>query len=210
MQDRIRESGTANDVPSLGRETQWREFAQNADMNQTAAIAGVTLALKTLLETSFRIRGAHDRHIADVLVTTMPVDRARSVHHRCQLNLTLATVVENRAMRNTVGLGLRAAGAEATQLLDLVYIATAYGPEDDEMGAQHVLGAALRAFHEQPVLPPISLAEVFPHTGATGTLDQVRVTQAPLTREQIVAWWLAFHTPYRLSAALHVTGVALS
>jgi hypothetical protein len=37
----------------------------------------------------------------------------------------------------------------------------------------------------------------------------VRVTQAPLTREQIVAWWLAFHTPYRLSAAVQVTGVYL-
>ena len=179
-------------------------------MSQTAAIAGVTLALKTLLETSFRVRGAQDRHLADVLVTTMPVDRARSVHHRCQLNLTLATVVENGAMRNSVGLGRRASGQETTQLLDLVYIATAYGPEDDEMGAQHVLGAALRALHEQPVLPAIPLDEVFPHTGATGTLEQVRVTQAPLTREQIVAWWLAFHTPYRLSAALHVTGVALS
>ena len=63
--------------------------------------------------------------------------------------------------------------------------------------------------HEQPVLPAIVLADVFPHSGATGTLDQVRVTQAPLTREQIVAWWLAFHTPYRLSAALQVTGVSL-
>jgi hypothetical protein len=184
-------------------------IAENAGMSQTAAIAGVTLALKTLLETSFRVRGAQDRHLADILVTTMPVDRARSVHHRCQLNLTLATVVENGAMRNTVGLGPRA-GAETTQVLDLVYLATAYGTEDDEMGAQHVLGAALRALHEQPVLPAISLAEIFPHTGSTGTLEQVRVTQAPLTREQIVAWWLAFHTPYRLSAALHVTGVALS
>ena len=180
-------------------------------MSQTAAIAGVTLALKTLLETSLKARGAENRHVADVLVTTMPVDRARGVHHRCQLNLTLATVVENTSMRNAVGLGSRGGGAgnAATQTLDLLYLLTAYGQEDDDVGAQHVLGAALRTVHEQPVLPAIVLADVFPHSGASGTLDQVRVTHAPLTREQIVAWWLAFHTPYRLSAAVQVTGVSL-
>jgi hypothetical protein len=180
-------------------------------MSQTAAIAGVTLALKTLLETSFKARGAEDRHLADVLVTTMPVDRARGVHHRCQLNLTVATVVENTSMRNAVGLGPRGAGngSATTQALDLLYLFTAYGQEDEEVGAQRVLGAALRTLHEQPVLPAIALAEIFPHSGASGTLDQVRIGHAPLTREQIVAWWLAFHTPYRLSAAVQVTGVSL-
>lgn len=179
-------------------------------MSQTTAIAGVTLALKARLETSLKVRGADDRQLADVLITTMPVDRARGVHHRCQLNLTLATVVENGAMRNAVGLGPRGGGGSTgTQALDLFYLLTAYGAEDDEVGAQRVLGAALRTLHEQPVLPPIHLDAVFPHSGATGTLDQVRIAQVPLTREQLVACWLAFHTPYRLSAAVQVTGVAL-
>lgn len=178
-------------------------------MSQTAAMAGVTLALKTMLERALTLGAAADRHLDDVLVTTLPVDRARSVHHRGQLNLTLATVVENAAMRNTMSLGPRPGSGTTTQSVDLLYLLTAYGPEDDEIGAQRVLGAALRAVHEQPVLPPIVLDEVFPHTGATGTLDQVRVTLAPLSREQIVACWLAFHTPYRLSAALQVTGVGL-
>ena len=178
-------------------------------MNQTAAIAGVTLALKTLLETSFKGQAAN-KHLADLLVTTLPIDRARGVHHRCQLNLTLATVISSVSSRNAVGLGSRGAASNgATQPLDLLYLFTAYGQEDDEVGAQHVLGAALRTLHEQPVLPAIVLTDLFPHSGASGTLDQVRVTQAPLTREQIVAWWLAFHTPYRLSAAVQVTGVSL-
>ena len=115
-------------------------------MSQTAAIAGVTLALKTLLEMSFKARGSENRHLADVLVTTMPVDRARGVHHRCQLNLALATVSGNPTTRNAVGLGSRAAGAVA-QTLDLLYLLTAYGQEDDDVGAQHVLGAALRTLH---------------------------------------------------------------
>jgi hypothetical protein len=185
-------------------------LTENAAMSQTAAIAAVTIALKTMLEQALAAQGVADRHLADVLVTTLPLDRARTTHHRCQLNFTLATVVENGAMRNTMSLGPRPSGSgQGAQAVDLMYLATAYGPEDDEIGAQRVLGAALRAVHEQPVLPAIALDVVFPHTGATGTLAQVRVTQAPLSREQIVACWLAFHTPYRLSAALQVTGVQL-
>jgi hypothetical protein len=127
------------------------------------------------------------------------------------LNLTLATVVENSAMRNAVGLGSRAAGtgAAGSPAVDLLYLITAYGADDDDVGAQRVLGAALKAVHQQPVLPPIELDALFPNTGATGMLGPVRVAHSPLTREQIVAWWLAFHTPYRLSAALQVTGVNL-
>lgn len=180
-------------------------------MSQTAAIAAVTTTLRMRFESAFRALAAEDRFLADVLVSTAPVDRARTVHHRCQLNITLAMVTDNGSMRNAVGLGSRGfSGAGPAQVVDLLYLITAYGPDDDEVGAQRVLGAALRAAHEQPVLPPIVLADLFPHTGASGTLDQLRLVQAPLTREQVVAWWLAFHTPYRLSAALQVTGVALS
>lgn len=181
-------------------------------MGQGAAIAGVTIALRTLLESAFRARGAQDRHLADVLVTTLPVDRARSIHHRCQVNLTLATVHGTASGRSASPLGLRGGpppAAEAPQSVDLLYLLTAYGPEDDEIEAQRVMGVALRALHEQPVLGPIDLAALFPHSGAAGTLERLRVAQAPLTREQIVAWWLAFHTPYRLSCAWQVSGVAL-
>ena len=181
-------------------------------MSQAAAIAGVTLALKTLLESAFKARGLEDRHLSDVLVTSMPVDRARNVHHRCQVNITLATVHADGAARNGP-VGLRAGKAtvngDPSQAIDLLYLLTAYGSEDDEVGAQRVMGAAMRALQSQPVLPSIELAMLFPHTGASGTLDQVRITHAPLSREQIVAWWLAFHTPYRLSSAWHVTGVSL-
>ena len=181
-------------------------------MSQTTAIAGVTVTLRDMLQGALASVGGEGSPLTDVLVTALPVDRARSVHHRRQLNLSLATVVENAAMRNAVGLGRRGdatAGAAATQALDLLYLITAYGPDDDDVEAQRVLGAALRAVHQQPVLPPIDLGVLFPDAGAKGTLEQVRVALAPLTREQIVAWWLAFHTPYRLSAALLVTGVSL-
>ncbi|HTV00237.1 MAG TPA: DUF4255 domain-containing protein [Luteitalea sp.] len=181
-------------------------------MSQAAAIAGVTLSLKTLLETAFKQRGAEDRVLADVLVTTLPLDRARTVHHRCQANLTLATVQANAASRAGGPIGLRGAAAresDPASVVDLLYLVTAYGAEDDELGAQRVMGVAIGALHAQPVLPSIVLDEVFPHSGSTGTLEQLRVTQAPLSREQIVAWWLAFQTPYRLSSAWQVTNVTL-
>lgn len=178
-------------------------------MSQTTAIAAVTTTLRDVIQVSFLTLGAEDPHMADVMVSTLPLDRARTVHHRGQLNLTLATVSENPSARNAVGLGTRAITPPGSQALDLVYLITAYGADDDDIGAQRVLGAALRTVAERPVLPPIDLEGLFPNTGATGTLEQVRVMLAPLTREQIVAWWLAFHTPYRLSAALQVTGLSL-
>ena len=181
-----------------------------ACMSQAAAIAAVTLALKMQLESAFKTNGGHDRHLGDVLVTTLPVDRARSVHHRSQVNLTLATVHGN-ASRSQTALGLRARPqpAEPSHTVDLVYLLTAYGPEDDEVMAQRVMGVAMRALHERPMLEPIDLAVAFPHSGAAGTLERLEIAQAPLTREQIVAWWLAFHTPYRLSAVWQVSGVRI-
>ena len=180
-------------------------------MGQAAAIAGVTLALRTLLDSAFKAQGAEDRQLADVLVTAMPVDRARSVHHRCQLNLMLATV-QGQAGRPGLPLGLRGAVKpvqESQQAVDLLYVLTAYGPEDDDIAAQRVMGAAMRTLHLQPIIGPIDLDAVFPHTGATGTLEQLKVTQALLTREQMIGLWLAFHTPYRLSTAWQVTGTSL-
>ena len=177
-------------------------------MSQSAAIAAVTVALKTLLEAAFK--ASSDRHLADALVTTMPVDRARSIHHRCQVNVTLATVQENASARNQP-LGLRGAAAPkaAGRAVDLTYLVTAYGPEDDEVAAQRVMGIAMTALQAQPVLPTLDLATLFPHGGASGTLEQLKLAQVALAREQIVAWWLAFHTPYRLSCAWQVTGVQL-
>lgn len=164
--------------------------------------------MKTLLEAAFKASG--DRYLAEVLVTSLPVDRARSVHHRCQVNVTLATVQENGALRNQP-LGLRGGGSPQVPMraFDLTYLLTAYGPEDDEVAAHRVMGAALTALHAQVMLPAIDLAQVFPHSGASGTLDGLKLTQATLAREQIVAWWLAYHTPYRLSCAWQVSGVLL-
>jgi hypothetical protein len=178
-------------------------------MGQDSAIAGVTVALRALLDSSFKALGAENRHLADVMVTAMPVDRARSVHHRCQLNVTLATV-QAQSGRSGLPLGLRGgppADQAPPQTVDLLYLVTAYGPEDDEIAAQRVMGAAMRTLHEQPVIGPIDLSAVFPHTGATGTLERLRVAQAPLTREQIIGFWLAFHTPYRLSTAWQISGL---
>jgi hypothetical protein len=185
---------------------------QNGAMSQAAAIAGVTLALKSVLESAFRSRAAEDRALADVVVTSMPLDRARTVHHRCQANITLATVQANPSARAGGPIGLRgvlAREAEPSPVVDLLYLVTAYGAEDDEIGAQRVMGVAIAALHARPVLPTVVLDEVFPHSGATGTLDQLRVAQAPLSREQIVAWWLSFQTPYRLSSAWQITGVGI-
>lgn len=203
-------SGAPDTATSREHDSPPRGRVYNRGVSQSAAIAAVTVALKTLLEAACKASG--DRHLAEVLVTTLPLDRARTVHHRCQLNVTLTTVQENGALRNQP-LGLRGGQAQtsaAGRAFDLTYLVTAYGPEDDEVAAHRVMGGALMALHAQPVLPAIDLGQVFPHTGAEGRLDGLKLTQATLAREHIVAWWLAYHAPYRLSCAWQVSGVLLA
>ena len=61
-------------------------------MSQTTAIAAVTITLRDMLQGALASIGGEGSPLTDVLVTALPVDRARSVHHRRQLNLSLATV----------------------------------------------------------------------------------------------------------------------
>lgn len=180
-------------------------------MSQHAGLAAVTLALRALLDGAFRTAASTDRALADVILTTLPVDRARSVHHRPQVNLTMVTALDHAGARNAPRLGLRGpeASIEPAQQVNLLYMVTAYGPEEDDVMAQRAMGVAMHALHANPVLDRIDLDVLFPHTGQTAPLKQVRVTQASLTREQIVAWWLAFHTPYRLTSAYQVGPVPL-
>ncbi len=174
-------------------------------MAQGSAIAGVTLALRDVLERAFR--NGNEPRPADVLVTTLPVDRARSVHHRPQANLMLVSALPQASLRPGGPPGLRGAAPGPAPLpqVDLLYLLTTYGPDDDEVGAHRVMGVAMQALSASPVLGPLDLAALSPDAGLIGVIEQVRVTQVALTREQIAAWWLAFHTPYRLTTAWQVT-----
>ena len=178
-------------------------------MGHPTAIAAVTLTLRDLLQARLGSDGP-DPTVGDVLVTCLPPDRARTVHHRPQVNLSLIAATPNTQLRGTVGLAPRAADQAGTAPVDLLYLLTTYGPEDDELAAQRLQGVVLATLHAQPVLPPIDLSTTLPDAGGPGVLTQVRVTPVPLTREQLVSWWLAFHTPYRLSLALQVSGLDVS
>src|SRR5205085_5440774 len=93
--------------------------------------------------------------LAGTKVTTGPPDRARSVGTARQLNLFLYRVTPNAAWRNNDLPSRNQAGAVITRpvlALDLHYLLTAYGAQDEDLDAQHLMAHAMSLTHDAGVL----------------------------------------------------------
>jgi Pvc16 N-terminal domain len=91
--------------------------------------------------------------------------------------------------------------------LNLFYLLTAYAPNDPQTGnatAQEMLGEAMRALYENPVVPEKYLVK-----GLKDALEEIRVVQVPLDFEAMARLWSTFGHPYRTSAGYEVSVVQL-
>lgn len=185
-------------------------------MSGTLAIAAVTAALRDQLDLEVRSR------FTDLVVTTRPPDRARTVKEGSQLNLFLYQTVWNTRFANS-GPPWNTSSAEIGTppvALNLRYLLTAYYGEFDDgvdsatdpnhLFATHsILGAALQTLHDSPILDSVRL------TAALGALDRddnifdtverARITPLDLSVEEMSKLWTSFQTNYRLSAAFEVS-----
>ena len=99
--------------------------------------------------------------------------------------------------------------------IDVHYLLSFYGAENT-LEPQRVLGSAIRALHEEPVLSRKHIREVINATPAlaASNLDEevelVKFTQLPLSLEELSKLWsVFFQTPYVLSIAFHGTVVLI-
>jgi hypothetical protein len=105
--------------------------------------------------------------------------------------------------------------------IDLHYLLTFHG-NDGKLEPQRLLGSAVRALHEQPVLSRQKIRSVInaainadpQHYLATSDLDKdlelVKFTPLPLTLEELSKLWsVFFQTPYTLSIAYQGTVVLI-
>jgi hypothetical protein len=111
-------------------------------MSNSYAISAVTATLWKL----FRTEG--------ITVTTKPPD-AQSAGGDTRLNIFLYRVAENSGYKN---MDQPATSSYSGDLfknqqvgLDLYYLLTAYGKNDDDLFAQKTLAEAVRVLHESPV-----------------------------------------------------------
>ena len=176
-------------------------------MSDFRAINTVTLALKGLL-IDVRDELQDDRPdptdpsltLENVIVTALSPEFARA-NKVNQVNLFLYAIAPNGAMRN---LSLPPPGKAGDQQalplpLNLSYLVTAFGRNDNDLAAHTLLGWAVRRLHDAPVLAANLLRQT----------ERVRITMQAVSVEELSKLWMMFKVPYCPSAAFHVDVVVI-
>jgi hypothetical protein len=170
------------------------------------AIAAVTATLSQLVG-----RVTEDPTLTGTGVTTRPPDRARaSTDTGRQLNLFLYQITENAGWRG-MDLPSRNENGELIQRpvlpLNLHYLLTAYGQNDEDFDAQHLLAHAMILIHDAPVLTRDQIRAALiaePAVAQSDLADQIELVKlCPeiMNVEEISKLWTAFQTNFRLSVA---------
>jgi len=122
-----------------------------------------------------------------------------------QMSLWLHQVMPNEHLRNAAPVRRREANDDTTEFypplsLNLQYLLTPSTGSD--VGDQQVLGRALQIFHDQSVL-------TMPSTQTPQRSEELHVSLAPRTVEELAKVWEAMQQPYRLSVCYEVRAVRI-
>lgn len=93
--------------------------------------------------------------------------------------------------------------------LNLDYLVTAYGEDEREEAAQYFLGQAMRVLHDNAVIPRAKFNDVIPEALVHRQIEQITISQRPMTIEDMSKLWSMFQTQFRISAAYVVTVVLI-
>lgn len=200
-------------------------------MSNALAIAGVTAVIRDLLDSGMIDHAVTDTVGQGVTVTAIAPDRIplEGADARPQLNVFLHQATPNAALRNT---GLPSRDRNGNRIsnpplaLDLHYLVTAYGATD--LQAEVLLGYAMQLLHETPVLsrdkirialnPPSmpvdggELPSVYQALRASDLADQyeqVKISPAPMSTDEMSKLWSACQAHYRPTAAYDVSVVLI-
>jgi hypothetical protein len=175
----------------------------------STAIAQVTLTLKELIKANLESQATVSLlQPSDTLPTN-------------SVNLFLYRVVENAQLKNMDWRGDRSrpAGGPPALALELYYLLTPFAdppaPDTVELPRAHsLLGQAMQALHEHPVLTKVHLPsfdfDALPQVSdLRDAYDDVIVRLLPLDTDELSKIWAMFDEPYRLSVAYQVSVVQL-
>jgi hypothetical protein len=176
------------------------------------AIGGVSSTLRNLLR---------DRMEQPVEVTIAPPDVAPPGITR-RVNLYLYQLSENSFLKNQEipGQGHPADYGHPPLSLNLHYLMTCFGGAetglDADLGAQQILGDAMRVFHEIPVVTESLhegddiLAPLILDPNLVGEFEKVKITFHPATLEEFSKIWTALpQANFRRSVAYEVSVVQI-
>jgi hypothetical protein len=183
-------------------------------MSSPLAIAAVTATFAQLLG-----RVIEDAALSGAGVTTVPPDVAATSGTDRRLNLFLYQVTPDAAMRNDQ-LPVRGSDGRVRQppvaALTLHYLLTAFGDDNDELDAHHLLAHAMSLVNDEPVLSPEAIkAAIAAEARVSGSdlpdqVEHVRINQEPMSLDELSKLWGMFQdTHYRLSVAYEASVVLI-
>ena len=174
-------------------------------MSNARAIAAFAATLRNLIDLEL------NADVAGTQVTTRPPAAARDGATGNQVNLFLYHVAVNPAWRNAdLPWRVRPGEVAPTPLpLNLYYLLTAYSGENDDdidsttdpnrlLGGHRLLGQAMRALHDHPVLHAEEIAAVLPPDDLLDypydQVENVRITPQPLSLDEVTKMWAGFQS----------------
>jgi hypothetical protein len=143
-------------------------------------------------------------------VTLVPPDQAAKGGGD-RINLFLYQTALDPAWRNQEIPGRVKPGEAALPPLplNLYYLVTAYSHDGGDLLSHQLLGQAMLALFDHPVLGPADIQGKLPKSDLENQVERVRITPISLTTEENSKLWTAFQTPYRLSVAYLVSVVLI-
>jgi Pvc16 N-terminal domain len=179
-------------------------------MSNQLSVSAVTATLRNLLD-----QGTRDNPPGTV-VTTRPLDKARGTNTGNQLNIFLYQTTLSAAWRNTDMPGQVKPGETGAPPLplNLYYLLTSYGENDNDDLGHLVLGSAMSILHDHPVISSddirLSIApEELPKYDLQQQREGIRITHQPMSLEEMSKLWTTFQTQYRISTAYQVAVVLI-
>lgn len=175
-------------------------------MSNELAIAAVTTTLRNLINQNLR------DELGSGVVTTRPPDKARQNGESTnQINLFLYQTQVNGQWRNRdIPTQVRPGETGRSPLaLNLYYLVTIYGQDDDDIAGHRLLGGAMRVLHDHAILQPGEIRTALAESDLHNQIERVRITPVPLSLEDISKLWTTFQTQYRISAAYEASVILI-
>ena len=170
-------------------------------MSNSLAIATVTAALQKLLTHA----DSGDPELGGTTVTAQALDKARGSNNANQLNVFLYQITVNPALRNMEPPQL----AQRAMPLNLHYLITAYGQNNDDIFTHRLLGRVIGLLHDHPLLGAAEIKDALPDNDLFEQVERVRFTWQTLSLEDTSKLWAGFQGQYRLSVAYEAAVVLI-
>ncbi len=174
-------------------------------MSNSLAIAAATATLRNLLHAGLTA------DVPDATVTTKALDKARDGNSANQVNLFLYRTETSGAWRN-IDMPRQVQHGETGRPplgLNLYYLITAYGKDDDDALGHRLLGRAMSLLHDHPLLGAEEIKTALPGNDLHEQVERVRITPEPLSVDEMSKLWTTFQSQYRISAAYQVAVVLI-